>query len=81
MKRNSITLIRNEQHLRPKGRADKLPTHAPGPILVILRTLLLRDFFQHLRDGRAILRVEIGIDFVEEVEGRWVALLDCEDEG
>lgn len=25
--------------------------------------------------------VEVGVDLVEEVEGRGVALLDCEDEG
>lgn len=32
-------------------------------------------------DGGAVLGVEIGVDFVEEVEGRRVALLDGEDEG
>ena len=34
-----------------------------------------------MRDGGAVLGVEVGVDFVEEVEGRGVALLDCEDEG
>ncbi len=36
---------------------------------------------QHLRHGGAVLRVEVGVDFVEEVEGCRVALLDGEDEG
>lgn len=31
--------------------------------------------------GGAVLRVEVGVDFVEEVEGGRVALLDGEDEG
>jgi hypothetical protein len=33
-----------------------------------------------VRDGSAVLRVEVGVDLVEEVEGRRVALLDGEDE-
>jgi hypothetical protein len=33
-----------------------------------------------VRDGGAVLRVEVGVDLVEEVEGRRVALLDGEDE-
>jgi hypothetical protein len=33
-----------------------------------------------VRDGGAVLRVEVGVDLVKEVEGRWVALLDGEDE-
>lgn len=32
-------------------------------------------------DGGAVLGVEVGVDFVEEVEGCGVALLDGEDEG
>jgi hypothetical protein len=34
-----------------------------------------------LSDGGSVLGVEVGVDFVEEIEGRWVALLDCEHEG
>jgi len=36
---------------------------------------------EDLRDGGAVLRVEVGVDLVEEVEGRGVAALDGEDEG
>lgn len=36
---------------------------------------------QHLGDGSAVLGVEVGIDFVEEIERSRVAALDCEDEG
>jgi hypothetical protein len=36
---------------------------------------------QHLRDGGTVLSIEICVDFVEEVEGCGIALLDCEDEG
>lgn len=32
-------------------------------------------------DGGTVLGVEVGVDFVEEVEGGGVALLDGEDEG
>ena len=32
-------------------------------------------------DGGAVLGVEVGVDFVKEVKGRRVALLDREDEG
>jgi hypothetical protein len=34
-----------------------------------------------LRDRRAVLGVEVGVNFIEEVEGCWIALLDGEDEG
>lgn len=34
-----------------------------------------------LGDGGAVLGVEVGVDFVEEVEGCWVAGLDGKDEG
>lgn len=34
-----------------------------------------------MRDGGAVLGVEVGVDFVKEVERGGVALLDGEDEG
>ena len=40
----------------------------------------MRDGVQHLGDGGAVLRVEVGVNFVEEVEGRWVTALDGENE-
>lgn len=43
--------------------------------------MLGADGCEHLGDGGAVLGVEVGVDFVEEVEGGGVALLDCEDEG
>ena len=52
---------------------------ARQPFAVLFR--LVRDVAQHVGDGGAVLRVEVGVDFVEEVEGRGVALLDREDEG
>jgi hypothetical protein len=80
MKRNTIALISNQQHLRPESRANELSTHAPSAIFVILGALLLGYFLEHLRDGGSVLGVEVRVDFVEEVEGCGVALLDCEDE-
>jgi hypothetical protein len=81
MERNTIALIRNEQHLRSERRADELSAHAARPVLGVLAALLRGDLLEHLRDGRAVLSVEVGVDFVEEVEGCWVTLLDGEDEG
>jgi hypothetical protein len=43
--------------------------------------LLLGDGLQHLRDSSAVLGVEVSVDFVKEVEGCGVALLDGKDEG
>jgi hypothetical protein len=61
-------------HLGPKRRANELTT------AITRLTSLARQPLQHLRDRRAILRIEVGVDFVEEVEGRGIALLDREDE-
>ena len=54
-------------HLRPERRADELP--------------LLADVPEQVGDGGPVLRVEVCVDLVEEVEGRGVAALDGEDEG
>ena len=43
--------------------------------------LTISDRSQHISNSSPVLRVEIGVDFIKEVEGRWIALLDCEDEG
>lgn len=66
---NTITLLRDMKHLRPESCADKLAIGGVGNRL------------QHLSNGCTVLGVEVGVDFVEEVEWRWVAGLDCEDEG
>ena len=70
---NPVALLRHQQHLRPERRADEL---APARL-----ARALRDGFEHVGDGGAVLRVQVGVDFVKEVKGRRVALLDREDEG
>lgn len=70
---NPIALLRHQQHLRPERRAYELAAAR------LARAL--RDGFEHVGDGCAVLRVQVGIDFVKEVKGRRVALLDREDEG
>lgn len=58
------------QHLRAEGGADEL-----GSLVAAT------DVAQVVRDRSAVLRIEVGVDLVEEVEGRGVALLDGKDEG
>lgn len=68
-----VALLRHEQHLGPEGGADELAAAGlAGPV---------GDGPQHVGDGGAVLGVEVGVDFVKEVEGGRVALLDGEDEG
>jgi hypothetical protein len=81
MERNSITLVRHQQHLGSKRCTDELSTHTSSLGVVALSILLIRDLLQHLRDRRSVLCVKIGVDLVKEVEGRGIALLDCEDKG
>jgi hypothetical protein len=81
MERNTIALIRHEQHLRSESRADKLSTHTARTSICILGTLLGGDFLEHLCYSCAVLGIEIGVDFIEEVEGSGITLLNCEDEG
>jgi hypothetical protein len=40
----------------------------------------LRQVFEHLSDSSAVLGIQICINLVEEVEWRWIALLDGKDE-
>ena len=68
---NTITLIRHAEHLRAESGTDELAVQAVG--------LLTADVGEHLGDGGAVLGVEVGVDFVEEVEGGGIALLDGED--
>ena len=84
-----VGLFSHKQHLGPKSGTDELTTAAStslgtAPFATICLggcLLLLRDLMQHLGDGSAVLGVEVGIDFVEEIERSRVAALDCEDEG
>lgn len=80
-KRNTVSLIRNQYHLGSESGADELPTHRAFLAVSTSLGLLLGDGLKHLGDGGTVLGIEVGVDLVEEVEGRGVALLDCEDEG
>jgi hypothetical protein len=61
-------------HLRPKRCANELAT------AVSILASLPAESLQHLGNGGTVLCVEVGVDFVEEVERRGIALLDREDE-
>jgi len=75
---DAIALLGHEQHLGSKRRADKL---AAAQAAFLGRGGAVRYGLEHVGDGGAVLGVEVGVDFVEEVEGGRVALLDGEDEG
>lgn len=66
-----VTLLRDVDELGPKSGDDEL---AALPVL----HGRVADLAQHARDGGAVLRVEVRVDLVEEVEGRGVAALDRE---
>lgn len=70
---DGVTLIRHKDHLRSESSADELA--AAFSRLSSLST----KFPQHLSDSRAVLRVQIGVDLIEEVERCRVALLDGKD--
>jgi len=79
MERNAVALVCHKQHLRSESCANELSTHA-SCVAIILRGLLSRDVLKHLCNGGTILGVEVCVDFIEEIEGRRIALLDCKDE-
>ena len=72
---HAIASVSHKDHLRSERCADKLTTALA--VLTTLPTQLL----QHISNSCAVLSVEIGVDFIEEIEGRWVALLNREDKG
>ena len=74
---DTVALVCHKQHLGSEGSADELAAHACA--LAILTVLLCRDFLEHLSYCGTILGVEVGVDFIEEIEGSWIALLDCKD--
>lgn len=74
---DAITLVCHQQHLGSESGTDELAAHACA--LAILTVLLCRDLLEHLSNCGTVLGVEVGIDFVEEVEGCWIALLDRKD--
>lgn len=63
---DTVALVCDVDHLRPESGADELPT--------------LRRLVQHLRHGSSILCVEIGVDLVEEIEGRGIRSLNGKDQ-
>ena len=81
MEGNAVALVSDEQHLRSESRADELAAHAAVAIVRVGAALLCRDLLEHLGDGCTILGIEVCVNFVEEVKGCWVTLLNGEDEG
>jgi len=71
-KRHTITLLGHSQHLRSECSANELPA-----LVLIHRRGQLVEMPGHCC---SILRVEVGINLVEEVEWRWITSLDCEDQ-
>ena len=86
-KSNTIAFLCHPQHLRPERCADELPSTTLLSVAVTLPTLpalraigrCRREGVQMLGDGRAILRIEVGVDFVEDIERGWVGGLDGKD--
>ena len=56
------------QHLGPERRTDELAVRR------------VRNRLEHLRNSRPVLCVQVGIDFVKQVERCRIAGLDGEDE-
>lgn len=56
------------QHLGTERRTDELAVRR------------VRNRLEHLRDGRPVLRVQVGVDFIKQVERCGIAGLDGEDE-
>lgn len=63
---DTVALLRHMQHLRSESSTDELPIRR------------VRDGLQHLRDSRTVLRIEVGIDLVEQIERCRIAGLDGE---
>lgn len=74
LKTDTVALLRHEQHLGPEGRADEL---ARSSLVAVTRN---RQTVEMVRDGCAVLRIEVGVDLVKEVEWGRIAGLDGEDE-
>lgn len=75
------TLVRDVQHFRAERSADKLPSHRP---IVFVRGILISsvgEVQQVVCNGCSILRIEIGVNFIENIEWRRVGGLDGENQG
>ena len=81
---HAVALLGYEQHLRPEGGADELRVAAAALAATALAGRVVgarTQRLQHARHRGAVLRVQVRVDLVEEVEGRRVAALDGEDQG
>jgi hypothetical protein len=67
---DTIAPIRHMHHLRPECRTDELAAS-----ILVLAPMTTQPL-QHLRHSRPILRIEIGIDLVEQVEWGGIAQRD-----
>ena len=66
---NSIAFLGHMKHLGAECGANELPVCRVG------------DGLEHLRHSCPILRIEIGIYFIKEIEWRGIACLDGKDQG
>lgn len=57
------------KHFRTESSADELAVGGAG------------DGLEHLGHGRPVLSVQIGVNFVKEVEWCWVTSLDGKNQG
>ena len=68
MERDAVALVGDVHNLRAEGRADEL------------RLLLPRDAAQQVRHGRAVLRVQVGVDLVKDDKRARLGRLERKDE-
>ena len=68
VERDAVALVGDVDNLRAERGADEL------------RLLLLRDAHQQAGHGRAVLRVQVGVDLVKDDEGAGLGRLQGEDE-
>ena len=94
-KSDTIDLLRNPQHLRSERRADELSSNTltflsciATTFTAIFRGLVVgfggaisfrREVPQVIGYCCSVLRIKVRVYLVEDVEGCWVSLLDCED--
>lgn len=67
MERDAVALIGDQHNFGPERGADEL------------RLLRFGNGIKQRRDGRAVLRVQVGVDLVENNKGRGLGGLQGED--
>jgi hypothetical protein len=65
---DTITLVCFVNHFWPESGANKLST--------VFIAGSFRQVFEHLSDSSSVLRVQVGIDFIKEIEWRWITALN-----